>query len=216
MATSAAVMSTAQIREAERATMESTPEPELMDHAAAAVAAEARGTTEARTRLMGRARIVILAGTGNNGGDALLAGALLCDDGADCVAVLMGPTAHERGLKQFTAAGGRVIHAARALDEALTLVREADSVIDGIVGLGARAGLRAPADQIVAAIASEAAVIAVDIPSGLEADSSEAKLPHVHAGVTVTFTALKRCLAATPAKASAGLVVLADVGVELD
>ncbi|WP_061965375.1 NAD(P)H-hydrate epimerase [Demequina aurantiaca] len=216
MATYSEVMTAAQLRDAERITMQSTPEAELMDRAADAVAAEARGTTEARTRQMGRAHVVVLAGTGNNGGDALLAGALLSAEGADAVAVLVGDGAHERGLKRFAAAGGRIVRAADSLDEALALVREAHCVIDGIVGLGARAGLRAPADGLVAEIPLHAAVIAVDIPSGLEADSGDADLPHVHAGVTVTFTALKRCLSARPAKTSAGLVVLADVGVTLD
>ncbi len=209
-------MTAAQLQQAERATMETVDEAVLMDHAADAVAAEARGTTEARTRLMDRAKVVILTGTGNNGGDALLAGALLSAEGADAVAVLTGDTAHKRGLERFTAAGGRVVHAADSMDEALALVGEANCVIDGIVGLGARAGLRAPADALVAAIPLHTAVIAVDIPSGLEADSGDADLPHVHAKVTVTFTALKGCLSARPAKASAGLVVLADVGVALD
>lgn len=187
-----------------------------MDRAADAVAAEARGTTEARTRVMERALIVILAGPGNNGGDALLAGAQLCAEGGEVVAVLVADGAHERGLASFAAAGGRVVRAADSPAEALSLVQRADCVIDGIVGLGARAGLRAPADGLVAAIGAPTAVVAVDLPSGLEADSDAADAPHVRADITVTFTALKRCLAAKPAKASAGLVVLADVGVELD
>ena len=64
-----------------------TPESVLMDRAAAAVAREA----------MGASRVALLVGRGNNGGDALLAGALLAEGGAAVTAILLAPDAHERG-----------------------------------------------------------------------------------------------------------------------
>jgi len=216
MATSSTVMTTQQLLEAERRTKLSTPESVLMDRAAEAVAAEGRRASEARTRSLERAKIVLLVGTGNNGGDALLAGAQLSRDGAQVTAVLVGSSAHERGLAAFTGAGGLVVSAAEALTDAVGHVQDAHCVIDGIVGLGGRPGLRPPALELVAAIGKDSAVIAIDLPSGLEADSDLADSPRVRADVTVTFTALKRCLATSPAKAWAGLVVLADVGVEIE
>jgi hydroxyethylthiazole kinase-like uncharacterized protein yjeF len=216
MAKSSTMMTADQLREAERRTMISTPESVLMDRAAAAVAAEARRASEARAGSLVRAHIVLLVGTGNNGGDALLAGALLSTECATVTALLFGATAHERGLTEFTSAGGAVVHAGDAVDDAIALVHAADCVIDGIVGLNSTPGLRPPADVIVAEIPMHTAVVAVDLPSGLDPDSTAADASRVHADVTVTFTALKRCLGSRPASASAGLVVLTDVGVELD
>ena len=58
-------------------------------------------------------------------------------------------------------------------------------------------------------------VISVDLPSGLDPDSGDASEPHVTADTTVTFTAPKFCLTLNPAAASAGRVVIVDVGVDL-
>jgi len=88
-------------------------------------------------------------------------------------------------------------------------------VIDGIVGLGGHGGLRDAAQAAVQAILPGTPVIAVDLPSGLSPDSGDASAPHVKAETTVTFTAPKLCLTLQPAAASAGRVVVADVGVSL-
>lgn len=206
MATTDAVLTVAQIRAAEERTMREVPEDVLMDRAAAAVATEARA-------LLARdyARVAVLAGSGNNGGDALLAGALLASDGARVTAVALGVTLHARGRSLLEAAGGRIVLPGDAANQA---VATADVVVDGIVGIGSRPGLRDDAAALVARIV--APVVAVDLPSGLDADAKDAALPHLHADVTVTFTARKRCLTESPAREAAGRVVLADVGIVLD
>mgnify|MGYP005812363123 CR=1 FL=1 len=195
----------AAMREAERITMLHTPEDTLMDRAATAIAAECGGLSP----------VVLLVGAGNNGGDALLAGALLASQGANVTAVLLTPDAHPRGLAMLTQAGGHVLEWQLSPEGARSALRAAVAVIDGIVGLGGRPGLRPDALEAVAAIPQTARVIAVDLPSGLDPDSGEASAPHVTAHVTVTFTAPKACLVEDPAAASAGRVVLADVGVDL-
>lgn len=182
-----------------------TPESVLMDKAAAAVAGECRGY----------AHVVLLVGRGNNGGDALLAGALLASDGAEVTAVLLGPHAHERGLSQLEAAGGKLIEWAVHSASAKWAIANAELVIDGITGLRGGAGLREPALSAVQAIVAGTTVVAVDLPSGLDPDSSDADAPHVRADVTVTFTAPKACLVFEPAAASAGRVVLVDVGIDV-
>ena len=88
-------------------------------------------------------------------------------------------------------------------------------VIDGIVGLGGQGGLRATAQSALKAILPGTRVISVDLPSGLDPDSGSATAAHVTADTTVTFTAPKLCLTLKPAAASAGRVVIVDVGVEL-
>jgi hydroxyethylthiazole kinase-like uncharacterized protein yjeF len=203
-------MTAAALREAERRTMEHTPEPVLMDRAAAAIAAEAitAGASPAR-------RVAILAGKGNNGGDALLAGALIATEGPTVTAILLSPDAHPRGLSRLAEAGGRVLSWHDGAERAAREISASDLVIDGITGLGGTPGLRPDARLAVEAISPHARVLAVDLPSGLDPDSPAASAPHVHAHVTVTFTAPKLCLVTQPAAASAGRVVIADVGVDL-
>jgi len=205
MAITHEVMTAEQLRAAERATMLHTSESTLMDNAAAAIAVHCPAA----------ATVAVLAGRGNNGGDALLAGALLAQAGAKVTAVLLSPDAHGRGLAHLTTAGGRAVNWADARGEAEQAIGEAALVIDGIVGLGGQSGLRAPAQAAVAHITPGTYVVAVDLPSGLDPDSAEANKPHVVADLTVTFTAPKACLIREPAAASAGRVVIANVGVAL-
>lgn len=214
--TDAPVLTVAQLRAAEAATMVHTPESVLMATAAAALAAQTVRELTAR-RPVENARVVVLAGTGNNGGDALLAGALLGHDGALVTVVGTGATLHETGLAACERVGADVYLAGAesGLRAALAALSEADAVIDGIAGLGSRPGLSGVAATLVGAIAHGTLVVSADIPSGLDADSGDLPATHVTADVTVTFTALKPCLVTEPAAASAGRVVVADVGVAL-
>ncbi len=211
MATVDEPLTVSQIRDAEDWTMLTTPERDLMDRAAEAVARECSLLLAARPEGVAGAEVVVLAGPGNNGGDALLAGALLAERGATVRAIPCGSRLHERGEARLSAAAGsRVEPSAGAV-----LVAGADLVVDGIVGLGAKAGLREPAASLVPLIPPTTPVVAVDLPSGLEADSGDDEAAHVRATVTVTFTAPKRCLVEQPAAQAAGRVVIADVGIEL-
>lgn len=209
VSTSPDVMTAAQIRAAEERTMRDTPERVLMDRAAAAVAAAAGAVLDQRGGIAG-ARVVVLAGSGNNGGDALLAGALLARENAIVTAITLGSSVHARGRAALEEAGGRLVPGG---DDARETAAEADLAIDGIVGIGSRPGLRPDAAAVVEALTCP--VVAVDLPSGLDADSGDASATHVRADVTVTFTAPKRCLVEEPAAASAGAMVLADVGIGL-
>jgi hydroxyethylthiazole kinase-like uncharacterized protein yjeF len=212
-----APLTVAQIKEAELVALSHAPEDVLMDRAARAVARVVREELVAAGHVVPNARVVILAGSGRNGGDALLAGALLARDGADVTAVEVSTSSHARGRELFDAAGGVLLNAIaesglRAADAEL---KTADLVIDGIAGLGGTAGLRAPADHLVSLIPSSAVVVAVDLPSGLDADSGEVTGTHVKADVTVAFTAPSWCLVTAPASEAAGRVVVADVGVDV-
>ncbi len=204
-------LTAAQIRDAEDWTMMTVPEAALMDRAAAAVADACTSLLASRETGVAGASVVVLAGGGNNGGDALLAGALLAERGALVRVLPCSDRLHERGAARVSAAGGVRTDAAAGP----VLVAGADLVIDGIVGLGARAGLREPALSLVPLIPRATPVVAVDLPSGLEADSADDDAPHIRATTTVTFTAPKRCLIEQPAAAAAGRVVVADVGIEL-
>ncbi|GHD48274.1 NAD(P)H-hydrate dehydratase [Streptomyces galbus] len=197
------------VRAAERELMERLPEGALMQRAAAGLAA---ACAELLDRVYG-SRVVLLVGSGDNGGDALYAGARLARRGAGVAAVLLSPgRAHPAGLAAFRRAGGAVVEPGRAEDA----VARADLVVDGIVGIGGKGGLRPEAAALArAAAASRAAVVAVDLPSGVEADTGEVRGEAVRADLTVTFGAHKPGLLIDPARAHAGSVRLVDIGLDL-
>ncbi|POX54660.1 NAD(P)H-hydrate dehydratase [Streptomyces sp. Ru72] len=198
------------VRTAERALMARLPEGALMQRAAAGLAA-------ACAQLLGRvygSRVVLLVGSGDNGGDALYAGARLARRGAGVAAVLLSPErTHQGGLAALRRAGGTVADPSDAAGE---VIRAADLVVDGIVGIGGRGGLRSDAARLAAlAGASRAVVVAVDLPSGVEADSGEVRGDAVRADLTVTFGTHKPALLIDPAREYAGSVRLVDIGLEL-
>lgn len=186
------------------------PDGTLMQRAAAGLAA-------ACAQLLGRvygSRVVLLVGSGDNGGDALYAGARLARRGAAVAAVLLAPgRTHAGGLAALLRAGGRTVAAADAEDTVL----RADLVLDGIVGIGGTGGLRPDAARLATLTAdSGALVVAVDLPSGVEADSGEVRGAAVRADVTVTFGAHKPGLLIDPAREYAGSVRLVDIGLDAE
>ncbi len=198
------------VRTAEQALMARLPEGTLMQRAAA-------GLAVACAQLLGRvygSRVVLLVGSGDNGGDALYAGARLARRGAAVVAVLLAPDrTHAGGLAALLRAGGRTIAAADAEDTVL----RADLVLDGIVGISGKGGLRPDAARLATLAGdSGALVVAVDLPSGVEADSGEVRGAAVRADVTVTFGAHKPGLLIDPAREYAGSVRLVDIGLDAE
>lgn len=193
-----------QIRAAEAVLMAQLPDGALMARAARGLAVECARLLE---RVYG-ARVVLLVGAGNNGGDALYAGAELARRGARVTALLLRPgTAHAGGLAALNRAGGRVADARPAA------LAGADLVLDGIVGIGGRGGLRDDAIGLARA-ARDALTVAVDIPSGVDADTGAAGDDTVHADITVTFGALKPGLVVGTGVERAGAVRLVDIGLD--
>lgn len=186
-----------QVRAAEAALMATTPPGALMQRAASGVAA-------ACVDFLGGAygaRVLVLAGSGNNGGDALFAGARLARRGARVFAVALADAVHRDGLNALLAAGGVVVDAPP---------RSVDLVLDGIVGIGGTLGLRPAAARLVESLS--APIVAVDVPSGIGVDTAEIDGPHVEAALTVTFGTHKIGLLVDPAAAGAGIVQLVDIG----
>lgn len=188
----------AQVRAAEAELMARLPDGTLMQRAAAGLAAAALD-------LLGGgygARVRLLVGSGDNGGDALYAGAMLARRGAQVEAVLLdADKAHAGGVAALRAAGGRV-----GVGEA-----PPDLVIDGIVGIGASGPLR-PAAVAALEACGDAPVVAVDVPSGVDVDTGQVAGPHVTAAVTVTFGTHKIAQLVDPAAAACGVVQLVDIG----
>ncbi len=212
----------AQVRAAE-APLLTAGEP-LMARAAAAlghlVRGELAGDTDTRATgshaaaSTGRGRILVLAGSGDNGADALYAASALADV-ADVDIVLTGSRAHPEALAAARATG------ATPIDVADVDPRAYDIVIDGILGIGTAAdpALRGVARRVVSALLpavreGRPRVVAADLPSGLHPDTGETSddvvLP---ASLTVTFGAVKAGLPAAPHVT--GRIVLVELGLRL-
>jgi hydroxyethylthiazole kinase-like uncharacterized protein yjeF len=199
------------VRAAEDVLLARTAEGALMRRAAHGLAARAAALLAERTGGVTGRRVTLLVGAGNNGGDALWAGHGLRGRGVGVTAVLLAPDrAHPAGLAAVRRARGRVLDAADG-DRAAAAVREADLVLDGIVGISGRGGLRAPAAALVA-VADRAGVpvLAVDLPSGVDPDTGEVADPAVRAAATVTFGARKPVHALAAHRC--GPVHLVDIG----
>ncbi|WP_338896524.1 NAD(P)H-hydrate dehydratase [Streptomyces sp. TG1A-60] len=194
------------VRSAERTLMARLPDGALMQRAAAGLAAACATTLG---RVYG-SRVVLLTGSGDNGGDTLYAGARLAGRGAGVTAVLLAPDrTHPEALQSLLRAGGTT---ATPRTTAAALSR-ADLVLDGIVGIGGKGGLRPEAAHLADLVAaSPATVIAVDLPSGIEPDTGEVHGAAVRADLTVTFGTHKPGLLIDPARAYAGSVRLVDIG----
>jgi len=197
-----------QVREAEHAMMASLPEGALMQRAAA-------GLAYAVLDLLGSAygrRVLLLVGSGDNGGDALYAGAMLARRGCAVEAWLLSERVHEAGLAALQAAGGRVVCSDGRPDSHLSTRPEV--VVDGIVGIGGRPGLRPDAVEALAAV-DGVPVVAVDVPSGVDVDTGQLDGPHVDAAMTVTFGTHKIAHLVDPAASACGVVHLVDIGLDL-
>ena len=181
---------------------------QLMEHAAAGLAAVVVRHLVARAGRLYGTRVLLLVGSGDNGGDTLLAGARLARRGVAVTAVQLGSAVHSVGATALAAAGGRWVPLAQ-VDRALA---SADLVLDGIVGIGSSGALRPTAADVVSAIPPTALVVAVDLPSGVDADTGDVPGTAVRADVTVCFGVLKPGLLVDPGARHAGIVELVDIG----
>jgi hydroxyethylthiazole kinase-like uncharacterized protein yjeF len=196
----------AEIRAAEEVARAGLPPGTLMQRAAAAMAVAAGRLLDGRVY---GSQVLVLAGGGDNGGDALWVGAGLAARGAVVSAVLLRPDrAPADAVAALRAAGGRVLPDATPPDDL-----RADLVVDGLVGMGGSGPLRPDAAAWVGPVAASGApVLAVDLPSGVEADTGAVPGEALRATLTVTPGAHKQGLLAGPGAACAGRVERVDIG----
>ena len=203
------------VRALEEHAMAALADPgELMQRAAAGLAAVLMSEARRRTGRVYGSRILILVGPGNNGGDALFAGARLAGRGASVRAVRCLGEPHPAGLAALRAAGGRLVELADLLagDD---LVDGTDVVVDGVLGIGGRPGLPEDLAQAAALLAdTDLPLVAVDLPSGVAADSGAMPGAAFRATRTVTFGARKPCHLLEPAVGRCGEVTLVDIGLD--
>jgi NAD(P)H-hydrate epimerase len=159
----------------------------------------------------------VLAGKGNNAGDGFVISHLLAQSGVASRVICLSPRdqyvgdaliylnlcANEHLPLLFPATPDAMIEAARSL-------ADCDLIVDAILGTGMRGPVREPIASVIAAIPSDVPVVAVDIPSGLNADTGEICGCCVRANVTVTLAAVKHGLVGHPEWT--GDLVVGDIG----
>ena len=209
--------SAAQVRAAEAPHLE-RGEP-LMRMAASALAGAVRDVLAERDEAAD-ASVLVLAGTGDNGGDALFAAAELAASGMQVDVVPTGVRLHEDGRAAAAAAGVHIWETVSP-ERVARAASHASVLVDGILGTGTSAApaLRGAAREIVAAILPmlgrqrRPSVVAVDLPSGIHPDDGSVPDPTVlRADLTVTFGAAKAGLLLEPGADYTGELRVVDLG----
>lgn len=179
--------------------------PALMQQAGAGVARVVRDIAA-----HDGARVVVLLGPGNNGGDGVVAARTLVGEGFHVAVWSLTPRAD---LDAPGRHGLTVLDSLDALDSALA---EADIVLDAILGTGARTGLgpniAAVTQKVNTLTPRSARVVALDIPTGVDATTGEASEDAIIAHVTVTLGSPKRGCLVPPGSRYAGRIVVVDLG----
>lgn len=181
-----------------------TPGAELMENAGRGVAETVLDVSERG------ARVIVLCGPGNNGGDGYVAARLLAKHDRDVVVVALGDPGKLTGdaKTNFSRWDGGLTDFSEAV------VENSDVIVDALFGAGLSRPLEgAAAEWVAAANASAATRVAVDIPSGVMGDTGAADGPAFAADITVTFCCKKRGHALSPGRFLSGAVRVVDIGI---
>ena len=185
----------------------------LMENAGLAVAAAIRGYLGG----VRASRIVVLCGPGNNGGDGLVAARHLFDWGADLnVWLLAGRSEDDVNLKALLERGVEVGMALDALDPALPeSLGRADAILDAVLGTGRQRPLTGVVARVFGLLRQRRArLFALDLPTGLDADTGAVDPHAVPADVTLTLGFSKIGLHVWPGSAASGEVRVLDIGLD--
>ena len=166
--------------------------------------------------------VVGLVGSGNNGGDTLVALTALVEEGWKARAYLVKRKKDDL-LKRFTDAGGEVLSGDKAFEQLAESIETADVLLDGVLGTGVKlplkkdvAELLEEVNEILDALDEHPLVIAVDCPSGVDCDTGEVAEETIPADLTVTMAAVKQGLLKMPAFEYAGNLEVVDIGLSAD
>jgi len=201
---------TAVMKEMDRRTIEEfgVPGAVLMENAGSCAVEVALGMAAPQ------ARVLILAGAGNNAGDGFVAARHLANRGFTVhVITAVAPEKYKGDAElNFHAISRMGVEIGRWPDDAAARLNDADFVIDALLGTGLSGPLREPFGEIIARLnAARKSVLAVDVPSGLDGDSGEVATAAVEAAGTVTFGLPKTGLFKGEGPRLAGEVVLGDI-----
>ncbi len=163
-------------------------------------------------------RVVVMVGPGNNGGDGLVAARHLHDAGAEVVVYLLTPRSPDdsvlldvtsRDLEVFSLSAGA------DLDSFSESVERADAILDAVLGTGHQRPLDGVIANAFALLASRRSpLFAIDLPSGVDADTGATDPQAARADVTLTLGFAKLGLFSWPGSSYAGKVRVLDIGLE--
>lgn len=203
-------LTVAQMREADRRCIEEIgiPGVVLMHNAGAAVFREVE-----------QGPVGVVCGKGNNGGDGFVVAGLALVAGLDTQVVLAARPEEITGdaavfLWAYRNLGGTILEASTENDaaHAVASLSECATLVDAVLGTGVKGEVRG-AQRAAIESWPQRRTVAVDLPSGLNADTGEPSGCCIRADVTVTFQFPKRGLLARAAKPYVGRLVVADIGI---
>src|SRR5919107_2123188 len=213
------VLNTQQMREADRQTIDDIgiPSVVLMENAGR----QAVAAMEAAFDDLASSRVAVLCGRGNNGGDGFVVARTLAQRGIEAVVYLLGSVSEVRGdartnLEILGRVGVTVVEISTAQEWELhfTEISECDVIVDAIVGTGFHGPLTGLLETVVADVNGLGVpVVAIDLPTGVSADSHELEGEAIEASMTVTLAAPKIPLILPPADVYGGDLVIADIGI---
>lgn len=213
------VLSRRQVREVDRRAVEDygIPGIVLMENASLALA---RAVNE-RLGTVLNPRVVIIAGSGNNGGDGFALARHLHNAQVELTVLLVGETAKISGdaltnleiVKQMHLDIRVLSRDATGLGQLQAELARADLLVDALLGTGLSGEVRGFYRQVIESLNSSGKdILAVDIPSGLDCDTGIPLGLAVRAKTTVTFVARKKGFDAPGAEAYTGRVIVGDIG----
>jgi NAD(P)H-hydrate epimerase len=215
------VLNTEQMREADRRTIEDIGIPSivLMENAGR----QAVAAMEAAYEDIAASRVAVICGRGHNGGDGFVVARTLIQRGIETAVFLLGSVAEVRGdartnLEVLGRIGMTVVEITNAQEWELHFseLSEVDLIVDAILGTGFHGRLTGFLETVVADLNSLGVpIVAIDLPTGISADTAAVDGPAVEASMTVTLAAPKIPLVFPPADAHAGDLVIADIGIPL-
>jgi ADP-dependent NAD(P)H-hydrate dehydratase / NAD(P)H-hydrate epimerase len=213
------ILSTEQMREADRRTIEDIGIPSLvlMENAGRQVVS----AMESAFQDLSERRVAVISGKGSNGGDGFVVARTLLQRGIDVSVFVVGQLGEIRGdarlnLEILGRLGATVVEITDEgqWDLHFSEISDHDLIVDALFGTGLRSALSGIYETIVADInAADIPVVAIDLPSGMSADSNDLIGDCIEATMTITLGAPKLPLILPPAEAKAGEVVIADIGI---
>ena len=213
------VLNTQQMREADRRTIDDVGIPSivLMENAGR----QAVAAMEAAFDGLPHSHVGVLCGRGNNGGDGFVVARTLVQRGIEATVFLLGSVSEVRGeartnLEVLGRLGITVVEVTNAQEWELHFseISGCDLLVDAILGTGFHGRLTGFLETVVADVNDLGVpVVAIDVPTGLSADSHEIDGDAIEASMTVTLAAPKIPLVLPPADTHAGDLVIADIGI---
>lgn len=189
------------------------PSLTLMENAGRFVAQEAAKLSPAR-------KIAVICGKGNNGGDGFVAARYLLELGFDVLVVLIGRVIEVKpdpkiNVERLKVPINEVVDAA-SFEVTKPKIAQSDLIIEAIFGIGLNTDLKPPYNSIVTWLNSLGKpILAVDVPSGLNATTGKIMGTAIKAAKTITFSAAKTGFYKTDGPGCVGEVVVADIGISV-